>query len=72
VGEGVGWHAFRRYFVSFRRAQGMPEDVLKRLVGHASGSDITSLYNRFGNLPAERREWVERIGLGFDLPRDAT
>jgi integrase len=71
VGEGVGWHAFRRYFVSFRRSQGMPEDILKRLVGHSSGGDITSLYNRFGNLPAERREWVERIGLGFDLPKGA-
>jgi hypothetical protein len=47
----------------------MPEDILKRLVGHSAGGDITSRYNSYGAQSAERREWIEKIGLGFSLPQ---
>jgi integrase len=72
VKQGLpGFHSFRRYFISYRRSQGMPEELLRSLAGHAS-SDVTSRYSRFGTsaaFAAERREWVEKIGLGFKLPR---
>jgi integrase len=64
------FHAFRRFFVSHRRSQGMPEEILRGLVGHAS-QGITDRYSRFGTdaaYAAQRREWVERVGLGFSLP----
>jgi integrase len=64
------FHAFRRFFVSHRRSQGMPEEILRTLVGHAS-SNMTDRYSRFGTdaaYAAQRREWVERCGLGFTLP----
>ena len=69
-GAGVGFHAFRRFFVSHRRAMGMSEELLKAQVGHAT-SDITSRYSRFGTgaeYDAQRRAEVERCGLGFALP----
>jgi integrase len=64
---GVGFHSFRRFFVSHRRATGMPEEILRALVGHAT-SNITDRYSHFGKDAAQRREWVERCGLGFALP----
>lgn len=67
-GRGIGFHAFRRFYISWCRANSMPEDILKRLVGHSIGRDVTSLYNSYGDRPAERREWIEKIGLGFNLP----
>jgi hypothetical protein len=47
----------------------MPEDILKRLVGYSTGGDITSRYNSYVAKSAESREWIEKIGLGFELPR---
>lgn len=67
---GVGFHSFRRFFVSHRRATGMNEELLRTLMGHAS-SDITSRYSSFGkgsDYAAQRRAEVERCGLGFSLP----
>jgi integrase len=69
IGKGVGFHAFRRFFVSHKRANAMPDDILKRLLGHSSGGDITSRYNSYGSNSADRRLWVDEIGLGFNLPR---
>jgi len=69
IGKGIGFHAFRRFFVSHRRANAMPEDVLKKLLGHTSGSDITSRYNSYGSNSADRRFWVDKVGLGFNLPQ---
>jgi len=64
---GKVFHAFRRFFVPYRRAQGMTEEVLRALVGHASGN-ITERYSLFGRDAAQRREWLDRVRLGFDLP----
>jgi integrase len=69
IGKGIGYHAFRRFYISWCRANAMPEDILKRLVGHSTGGDITSRYNSFGSQSAERRIWIEKIGLGFRLPQ---
>jgi len=69
IGSGIGYHAFRRFYVSHNRANAMPDDILKRLLGHSSGGDITSRYNSYGSNSADRRFWVDKIGLGFNLPR---
>ena len=73
-GKGIGFPFVQTgFFVSHRRANGMPEDILKRLVGgHSSGGDTTSRYNSYGSQSVERREWVEKIGLGFKLPHPNT
>lgn len=67
------FHSFRRFFVSHRMANGMPLELIRALVGHSS-SDITNRYSRFGTDAAyasQRREWVEKIGLGFSLETKA-
>ena len=68
IGKNIGYHAFRRFYISWCRAKAMPEDILKRLVGHSTGADVTSRYNSYGAQSTDRREWVEKIGLGFQLP----
>jgi hypothetical protein len=64
------YRALRRFFISRRRANGSPEKILRSLVGHAS-QGITDRCCRFGTDAAygvQRREWIERCGLGFTLP----
>jgi integrase len=68
IGKGVGYHAFRRFYISWARQNAMPEDILKRLVGHSAGTDVTSRYNSYGSQSADRRKFVDKIGLGFSLP----
>lgn len=62
-------HSFRRYFTTWRRKAGMSEEVLKRLLGHSRGSDITTRYSRASDDMDFVRKEVERVGLGFTLPR---
>jgi hypothetical protein len=64
------YRALKRFFISRRRANGIPEEILRSLVGHAS-QGITVRYSRFGTdaaYAAQRREWIERCGWGFTLP----
>jgi hypothetical protein len=73
---GKGFHALRRFFILHRRANGVPEEILRSLVGRASQGIRKCAaahfhYSRFGTDAAyavERREWIERCGLGFTLP----
>jgi integrase len=64
---GKGFHAFRRFFVNHRREMGMPEEILRAIVGHSSTS-MTDKYSRFGENGVRRREEVQRCGLGFGIP----
>ena len=67
TGVKVGFHAFRRFRAeTLRRAQ-VPEDLTKLWLGHAKNS-ITDYYA--GGLSKDlawRREWCDRVGLGFQL-----
>jgi integrase len=55
-----GVHAFRHTFGTLSVAQGLPLDVLQRVLGHAS-LQTTSIY-----VQAERQRSIEEIGLLFD------
>jgi integrase len=61
-------HAYRRYFATWRDEAGMNGEVLKSLMGHSKGSDVTDRYK----FTAKKTEFViaevERVGLGFKLP----
>jgi integrase len=63
-----GFHGFRRYRTTILRAARCPEDLVRAWIGHSAGS-ITDKYSKLGSDLQVRREWCEKIGLGFELPR---
>jgi integrase len=68
-GFGVrGFHGFRRFRTTTLRAAKVPEDLIRAWLGHSVGS-ITDRYSKLGSDLHVRREWIEKIGLGFELPR---
>lgn len=60
------FHGFRRFRLTHLRMAGMPEDLVQMYMGHASKS-ITDRYSRIRLNKEFRREWTERVGLGFNL-----
>ena len=67
TGIKVGFHALRRYRTETLRRARVPEDLIRLWLGHASTS-ITDLYAEgLHGDEAWRRDWVERVGLGFLL-----
>ena len=61
-----GFHAFRRYRVTHLRATGAPEDLLRFWVGH-SAENVTDRYSKLAQNVEFRKEWAEKIGVGFKL-----
>lgn len=67
AGVSVGFHAFRRFRTETIRRAGTPQDIERLWLGHASAS-VTDLYARGLRLDeAWRKQWCERVGLGFRL-----
>ena len=67
TGKKVGFHAFRRFRTETLRRARVPGDLIKLWLGH-SKSTVTDLYP--GGLTKDlawRREWCDRVGLGFQL-----
>ena len=63
----AGFHAFRRFRVTWLRKQRAPDDLLNFWIGHSSKT-ITSDYSMIKNDVKFRKEEAERLGLGFELP----
>lgn len=64
-----GFHCFSRFRTSLLRKNRVPWDLEKFWIGHAS-KDITDKYAEQLKEDVEyRREWAERVGLGFVVPR---
>jgi integrase len=63
-----GFHSLRRFRVTVLRASGCPESILRVEIGHARTS-ITDLYDKSARNEALRREWAQRVGLGFVIPK---
>lgn len=62
---GRGLHQFRRFRTEALRKARVPEDLIGLWLGHAPKS-VTDLYaGGLQNDRAWRREWCERVGLGF-------
>lgn len=67
----AGNHAFRRARNTYLRNEaGCPEGLVKFWLGHASGNDMSDLYDKVKHDLKLRRDWAERCGYGFDLPPD--
>jgi len=67
TGKKVGLHAFRRFRTETLRRARVPEDLTTMWLGH-SQKTITDLYaSGLQKDQAWRREWCERVGLGFSL-----
>jgi len=63
-----GFHCFRRFRTSLLRKNRVPWDLEKFWIGHAS-KDITDKYAEQLKEDVEhRREWAEKVGLGFVVP----
>jgi len=62
----VGFHAFRRFRLTWLRKNGVPEDLGRFWMGHAS-EEVGDLYSKLKEDVAFRQQWAERIGLGFEL-----
>jgi integrase len=61
-----GFHAFRRFRITWLRDLGMPEDIIRYWVGHA-GKEITDRYSKLAENVELRKQWSVRAGLGFDI-----
>lgn len=60
-------HAYRRFFATTK--MDMNPHVLKRIMGHGEGKDVTVRYLRISE--EKMRSEMDRCGLGFDLPKPA-
>jgi integrase len=63
----TGFHAFRRFRLTHVASSGVPETLDRFWSGHAA-KDVHGRYAKWASKIAERREWAEKIGLGFELP----
>jgi integrase len=62
-----GFHAFRRFRLTWLRENAVPKDLEHFWMGHAD-EEIGDLYSQLENNIKFRKEVAERIGLGFELP----
>lgn len=64
-----GFHCFRRFRTSHLRKNRVPWDLEKFWIGHAN-KDVTDKYSEQLKDDVEyRREWAEKVGVGFVVPR---
>jgi integrase len=62
----VGFHAFRRFRLTWLRKNGVPKDLERIWMGHAS-EEVGDLYSKLKEDVAFRQQWAEQIGLGLEL-----
>jgi integrase len=62
----VGFHAFRRFRLTWLRKNGVPKDLERYWMGHAP-EEVGGLYSKLKDDVSFRQEWAERAGLGFEL-----
>jgi integrase len=62
----IGFHAFRRFRLTWLRKNGVPKDLERFWMGHAP-EEVGDLYSKLKDDVAFRQEWAERAGLGFSV-----
>ncbi len=62
-----GFHAARRFRITHLREFRCPEDILRFWAGHSSNG-ITDKYSKLSENADLRKQWSEKLGLGFDIP----
>lgn len=65
--DGLAFHSFRRFRVTHRRDQSVPEDILRFWIGHPDRT-VTDRYSQMKQRIDRRREWAEKAGVGFSCP----
>lgn len=68
LGLDTGFHAFRRFRATHLESQNVPRSLLAYWLGH-SGSTITDRYIKIGQDLKTRKDWAEKAGFGFELPK---
>lgn len=67
TGKRVGFHAFRRFRTETLRRARAPEDLIGLWLGHTRRT-VTELYaSGLQQDTSWRREWCDRVGLGFAM-----
>jgi len=67
TGKKLGLHSFRRFRTETLRRACAPEDLIKLWLGHSKAT-VTDLYAcGLRNDLLWRRQWCDRVGLGFSL-----
>jgi hypothetical protein len=61
----LGFHAFRRFRLTWLRKNGVPHDLERFWMGHAE-TEVGDLSSKLKDV-SFRQQWAERIGLGFEL-----
>jgi len=61
-----GFHSFRRFRATHLRVAQAPEDLIRYWLGHSS-NQITDRYSKLAERIDVRKEWTEKVGLGFKL-----
>ncbi len=64
--KSVGFHAFRRFRLTWLRKNGVPKDLERYWMGHAP-EEVGDLYSKLKDDVSFRQDWAERAGLGFEL-----
>jgi len=64
--EKAGFHAFRRFRITWLRKLRAPEDLIRFWLGQANTS-VTDRYSKLFEDVNFRKEVAESVGLGFDL-----
>jgi len=62
-----GFHSLRRFRVTHLRTEGVPDPIVHFWVGHEDKT-VTDGYTIVKTEIQKRKDWVEKVGLGFTLP----
>lgn len=61
-----GFHTLRRFRVTYLRMSGVPQPLVDFWDGHAAAT-MSERYTQVGGELQARKEWAEKVGLGFTL-----
>jgi integrase len=62
-----GFHAFRRFRITYLEGQNVPRGLAMYWTGHAE-KDVHGAYIKIGQDLQTRKEWAVKAGIGFQLP----
>ena len=64
--ENLGFHSLRRFRATYLAECGVPSAIDHYWIGHAT-QGVHDKYNKLAKNISLRREWAEKIGLGFTI-----
>ena len=64
-----GLHSFRRFRITHLEKMDVPRGLAMFWTGHAAG-DVHANYIKLGKDIKARKDWAEKAGIGFELPKE--